>query len=653
MIPPNELLYTLKKQTLSHCIYGVDLDPGAVDIAKLRFWLSLVVDYEGDHIEPLPNLDYKIMQWNSLIENPIIGDQVIDLWLDQKSDTISQKERKEIMRDNGLFESMLESSSLLKKLTVLHSDYFKEASPDHKKRLKKELHELETKLIVQKAKETIATIESEIANNYHGALNPKKANELAGKYETIKQIKETTDKLTETWIKNYFPWRLHFWEIFRDHGGFDIVIGNPPYIKVQEITKDLIPYYKQYFNSSTWKYDIYVLFIEKWLKLLNKNWWLVFINPHRFLFSEYGKWIREIISKTKSLNKFIYFWVDQIFETATTYTWIFFMKENSENYHVAIPTQKDLDQLEFVAKNYNEKMTFVMNSEDNDSILSKIYSYNNLKQYFEWVFQWVVSMWDDIQILKGNIVDNHFIWFSKKLNCNVKIEKDLMKMITKWEDIKRYWGLDTWQYVFYPHIILNWKTVIIPEHELIVSYPLWYKYILNFKDELTAKKIKYKTNPEFWYGLHRSRDRSLFENQKIITPQLQNHGSFTLDKSWVFADAGWYLAVPKAEYLQYTKLFLSIFNSKLFYYFITKTSTPYNNNYFYFKTNYIEPFCFPDFFETYNNVTSLIVDKIMDTKKNDPKANTSLLENELDQIIYTLYELTPEEIQMVEEGVKR
>ena len=62
MIPQNELLYTLKKQTLSHCIYGVDLDPGAVDIAKLRFWLSLVVDYEGDHIEPLPNLDYKIMQ---------------------------------------------------------------------------------------------------------------------------------------------------------------------------------------------------------------------------------------------------------------------------------------------------------------------------------------------------------------------------------------------------------------------------------------------------------------------------------------------------------------------------------------------------------------------------------------------------------------
>jgi hypothetical protein len=62
LIPVNELMYVLKKETLSHCIYGVDLDLGAVEIAKLRFWLSLVVDYEGDHIEPLPNLDYKIMQ---------------------------------------------------------------------------------------------------------------------------------------------------------------------------------------------------------------------------------------------------------------------------------------------------------------------------------------------------------------------------------------------------------------------------------------------------------------------------------------------------------------------------------------------------------------------------------------------------------------
>jgi len=114
------------------------------------------------------------------------------------------------MRDNGLFEPMLESSALLKKLTILHSDYFKENAPDHKKRLKKELHDLETRLIMQKATETIALIESQIINFNQGIMNDKKAKELAGKYESINQIKEMTDKLTETGVKNYFPRRLHF-----------------------------------------------------------------------------------------------------------------------------------------------------------------------------------------------------------------------------------------------------------------------------------------------------------------------------------------------------------------------------------------------------------------------------------------------------------
>jgi hypothetical protein len=159
---------------------------------------------------------------------------------------LKKNERDHVMSD-GLFEK--ESGVLLKRLTILHSDYFKETAPDHKKRLKKEIHDLENRIIMQKAKETIANIESEIANNYHGVMTDKKAKELAEKYKTINQIKETIEKLSEYGVKNYFPWKLHFGEIFREHGGFDIVIGNPPYVQLQKLKDQQADLEKQNYQT--------------------------------------------------------------------------------------------------------------------------------------------------------------------------------------------------------------------------------------------------------------------------------------------------------------------------------------------------------------------------------------------------------------------
>ncbi|MCL2556002.1 MAG: hypothetical protein FWE03_03155 [Firmicutes bacterium] len=224
-----------------------------------------------------------------------------------------------------------------------------------------------------------------------------------------------------------------------------------------------------------------------------------------------------------------------------------------------------------------------------------------------------------------------------------------MKPLLKGEDIKRYSQPVNQSYIFYPHIIdAKGKTNPIDEKTLIEKYPLAYQYISNFKNYLIDKKIKYKTNPTCWYSLHRAREKRIFESDKLITPQLQNHPSFAYDTMKCYPDAGGYSLIPIKEHNENLFYYYSILNSKLFYYFITSTSTAFNNNYYYFKTAYIEPFRFPYASDSVINEIKTIVRKILDSKQESVTISTKENEEHIDQLVYKLYNLTPEEIAIVE-----
>lgn len=591
MIPKNELLYTLKKQTLSHCIYGVDLDPGAVDIAKLRFWLSLVVDYEWDHIEPLPNLDYKIMQWNSLIENPIIGDQVIDLWLDQKSDKISQKERKEIMRDNGLFESMIESSALLKKLTILHSDYFKETSPDHKKRLKAEIHTLEQRLILQKAKEAIEAIESEIQNNYRGEMNDKKARDLTGKYETINEIKNITNKLTETWVKNYFPWRLHFWEIFRDNGWFDIVIGNPPYVSALDASKDSTmqqskKYYREIYPELSWTFDLYSVFLLLWNNISKNNWSYSRIIPNKLLVAQYWE---KIISKLQDM------WLHTILNLSHINVF-----DNASVYPIIIMADKSRIDVKKYSKLYVGSLDDLDNKnfklEENVSMKANSIEIKNTWIKIECWMTWFMAK---------SIIEN--------INNNAITDKNI-EFIVSWSidryefnnSIVRYMGSSYEK----PNIDINGSAISTGKRNLWISPKIIIAWMTKQIEAIfSSKKLAiwvwvYAINDFWWYNPFYL---LWLLNSKYLSYYLMVNFK---DKHL----AGWYLAINKNTIER-----LPIAN-------------PIKDN--------------------EQSIISL-VKLIMDQKDANPKVDTSSLEKEIDQIVYKLYELTDEEIAIVEESVKR
>lgn len=243
----------IKKNIIQNNIYGVDIEKGAVDIARLRFWLSIVVD--EDTPSPLPNLDYKIMQGNSLIES-FQGVDLSELTYKRES----KKDRGEVM----LFDD--EKNRLQKTVSQLLSSYYSCSEHERKLRLRKQISDA----INQQ-------LEAQFVNS--SILTKLKDIDLAGNNQ-------------------FFLWHTWFSDVFnREDGksGFDIVIGNPPYIDSETMTllgqTELREYIVKHYKYIKGNWDIYMAFLEWGLTLSNNC--LCFITPDKWLSKPFGSKFRE------------------------------------------------------------------------------------------------------------------------------------------------------------------------------------------------------------------------------------------------------------------------------------------------------------------------------------------------------------------------
>ena len=254
----------IKKSIIQNNIYGVDIEKGAVDIARLRFWLSIVVDEEN--ASPLPNLDYKIMQGNSLIESY----KGLDL-----SKLTYEKEGKKDSGEVELFDD--EKKQMQKRLSIWLSKYYSCSDHDEKERIKQEIFE---------------TI-----------------------YLQLKQLAYSDAILSE--LKNinfaennqFFLWHTWFSDVFnRPNGksGFDIVIGNPPYVNIANIkSAEYRNILKEKFYSTKNKCDLYAFFIEFGFDILNVSGIITYIVPHTWKATDSFSKLREILFTRHSVKQIV------------------------------------------------------------------------------------------------------------------------------------------------------------------------------------------------------------------------------------------------------------------------------------------------------------------------------------------------------------
>lgn len=337
---------TVKQNIIQNSIYGVDLDGGAVEIARLRFWLSLVVD-EGMP-KALPNLAYKILAGNSLV-NQIEGQTIeIDWSLDS---TIG-----------GLFlqDTIEEKIKLLKTISDKQKKYFT-ATSGSKKRLQKEIAELKLEIL---SKELEIMINSKGTDFISLTKNSKKQNEIYEQTVIWKKTLKTINNLKENkeLTFTHFDWALDFPEILnplvnkKENLGFDIVIGNPPYVDIKALDNDLVKILFNHYPSAVNRINLYSIFIEKGTRLLNDNGVLSFIIPNSFLVNDsYVKIRKHIINDLLQIIKL----PDSIFQNAIVETIIFLLRKNViadevMSLYFKNDEKTTLENLEFSKKNKNE-----------------------------------------------------------------------------------------------------------------------------------------------------------------------------------------------------------------------------------------------------------------------------------------------------------
>lgn len=326
--------YRLKRHIIQNSIYGVDIDESAIDIARLRLWLSLIVDEDDlDMIETLPNLDYKIVCGNSLVskypQNTPINDVFIDF----------NKKIKERKYNNETIKKLIGDSKvdleLYKKVT---NDYLMESSHEQKLVFREFITEIKNafKTILQdKEKNKLSIARGELQNleatdvfgNKRG--NKKQINDA--KRKLIKLEKERDQAIEGEAYENALEWRFEFPNLLDENGdfiGFDIVIGNPPYgvsIKGsyrEAVTKklDKVP-----------DYEIYYYFIELSKQLLKSNGVLSYIIPNTVLFNVYANKYRESILSYWTVHEILDCTAFKLFESAEVRNIIFTFTKNGDS----------------------------------------------------------------------------------------------------------------------------------------------------------------------------------------------------------------------------------------------------------------------------------------------------------------------------------
>ena len=433
-----------------------------------------------------------------------------------------------------------------------------------------------------------------------------------------------------------FKWEEEFPEVFAK-GGFDVVIGNPPYLRIQGIQenkdKDAI-FYEQNYKSAIGRYDLYVLFMEKSFSLIKENGIVSFILPHKFLNAEFGQGIRQFIYDNKALKSILHFGSSQVFADATVYTCIIQLSHNNASFAFAEGNPEKLngnlnfDSFPFDKLSNTEKWTF--QNSNNSKLIDKLNSQEfKLQDIYDYCSQGTVSMGDDIYLMKGHFESNYFIGYSTEIEQTVKIEKELMKPTLKGEDVKKYSTAQNQYWQIYPHYEKDGVTVPYEEDELKSKFPLCYEYLSQFKDILIEKKRKYKTNEKYWYSLHRAREIAMFNQTKIITPEISLGCNMTLDKNSLWHNTKVYTILLKDNFKENILTYLTILNSKLMWFFLSNTGYTLRGGYFTFKTKYLENFPIPDLtnsqFSTINSQLTSLADKMLILNESLQKKSTNFL----------------------------
>ena len=568
-------IYELKRHCIQNSLYGVDIDSGAIEIAKLRLWLSLVVDEDNyQEIQPLPNLDYKIMQGNSLIEE-FHG---ISLDIKKKPD-----KQEDIFVDNGNLDV------LVKELHQKQNIFFNAEHPKEK----------------QKKREAV---ENAIYNIFDYELKKKKSISPQKAEIIERDLKEMTHGNRQ---RKFFPWKLYFADVFREKGGFDMVIANPPYIS--------------YYGRNA--------------KQIDKKTLTLFQNNYDFLKN----------TNKKSINTVMLF-----LEKA-----INLLKEGG-NFSYII-------DIGFLEKVYKEIRVYLSNYDVNEIIVN-IAAFENVasgqlvmsvkKKFTE---QFKCKIKDDFKLTKFTIDSNKFCTNAMNISLKEEVFPSLNKTISLGEVCQISCGLE---YGALRGLFLNEEKLNGKYHKVIngstnipEKYSLrWDKnkdeYVLfdkSFEDTLVQKGLNISKSGKRVYFISGKEDKYL--KNKIFIRQSALDIIAVYDENHYYALRSIF-CVNQSDNNFPLKYILALLNSKFIssYSRIKGIIRYIKGKQPQIRVAGLEKIPIKSITHNERKPFINLVNQILSAKKANPQADTTALEAKIDQLVYKLYSLTDDEIRIIEES---
>ncbi|MUT42243.1 class I SAM-dependent DNA methyltransferase [Helicobacter pylori] len=661
-------LFELKKSIIENCLFGVDINPNSCEITKLRLWIELLkysyyIFEDGKNtnaLETLPNIDINIKCANSLISRFSLHDDL------KKIPNIKQKiqEYKDLVAQykdpNPLYP--LNKADLINKIQDLKNTFsLTLKDPKTKAELEKaiEKHIKKYNFFALDDKSLLDGLNYFIPSLFGTLkLSPKEEEEAFASYGCIRALrKKLDDALSGREYQKAFEWRFEFPEVLDDEGdflGFDCIIGNPPYIRQEQI-KDLKPLlekqYQDFYNSTA---DIYTYFFALSYHLLKEKGFSAFITSNKYARAKYGAKLREWLLKKTTIVSYMELNALKVFESAAVDTSIIHFikqtppKESGFKYYE--PTPNDKDDLKSTPH-----LSMKQNALSTESFIFANATLLDLRDKIESVGT-PLKDWD-IQINYGikTGANEAFIITTEKrdaiLNaCKTKEERErterLIKPILRGKDIKRYsyeWAGE-WLINTHNGYTSSLKSKIPPID--IEKYPALKAHLDAHYDTIATRSDQGDTP----YHLRNCAYLEDFEKEKIVYPCIM-----AKEPCFVYEKKGFYAPAPaniitgdKIE----IKYITALLNSKCIYFAMRK---------FYMgggiegelKTNNLEKIPIPKITEKNQELADKITDgakQILALKEKDPKANTQKLEKEIDALVYQLYHLTDEEIKIIEDG---
>ena len=534
----------LKRHVLKRCAYGVDLNPMAVELSKVSLWLDCFTIGA-----PLSFLDHHLKCGNSLIGTTV---QEIEAELAKQTkghaDTLF----------GGPFQGLLSATASIEQLRRIPDATAEETERSHSLYAEFERAQAPYKAALDiwvsehfgntKAKEFLTLSGGDLAEQIRSGGS--------GESEDYRAAIELGSRLGAE--KRFFHWDLEFPEAFVDLGrstwkpkaeqGFDAVVGNPPYHRIQGIPRTIKDYYTESYECARGKYDLSVVFVERGHHYTKGQGLMGFIIPNKPLTADYGRGLRRRIARSKSLVQIVDFEDAQVFSEASVYACLLILSgSNSELAIIRAAPSGRPDRVkghEMNASAFTEEPWSLVRTKATTSTVL----YHTLGQACDAIFQGLISGADSLLI--GRPKNSHASDVIPGED-GFPSEVEVVKPLLRGKHIRRF-GIETSsECVIYPYDRQESRTRLIPEDELADRFPETYSYLLRHRLALSARGSASMHYPT-WYALWNPRRIDRFESPKLLTQVLADRATFAIDLSGEYwfvggGNAGVYGVIPRAD----------------------------------------------------------------------------------------------------------